>query len=299
MTERTPTSRAGRPALNVVLLHGGWHSSGSWGPLVPALLARGHQVVAPDLLGHGWRARYPDGYFDAGQPDLVTRPTALPPTTVEMAADAVIDTVRAVSASDDRARPIVVVSHSSSGAIASLAAEKFPELIDHLVYVAAIVPSRLPSAIAYAALPEYGSQTMDGLVIGDPMVIGTLRINPRSTDPEYRALLHDKFYGDLPRAESAGFLDLLSPDQPLGYLADPVSVTADRWGTIPRSYVRTARDRSIAPAVQDIMIEDADTLAPGNRFRQITIDSGHSPFASRPDELAEVIDGVELKSGPE
>ncbi|MCX2728261.1 2-succinyl-6-hydroxy-2,4-cyclohexadiene-1-carboxylate synthase [Thermomicrobium sp. 4228-Ro] len=40
----------GRPLL---LLHGFAGSSLLWTPLVPALLARGWQVIAPDLLGHG------------------------------------------------------------------------------------------------------------------------------------------------------------------------------------------------------------------------------------------------------
>jgi pimeloyl-ACP methyl ester carboxylesterase len=51
--------------------------------------------------------------------------------------------------------PVVLVSHSSSGAVASLVAETAPELVDHLFYIAAIVASRLRSAAAYAALPDY------------------------------------------------------------------------------------------------------------------------------------------------
>ena len=278
-----------RRALNVVLVHGGWYCGASWGPVVPALMARGHHVVTPDLPGHGWQARYPAGYFDTGQPGLATQPTSLGNTTLAMAADAVIEVLSTVRAADDGRRPAVLVSHSSSGPIASLAAEKAPELIDHLVYVAAIVPSRLTSALGYAALPEYGSQTMDGLVVGDPAATGALRINPRSADPRYRDLLHRKFYGDLPRAASAAFTELLCPDQPLGFLADPVSVTQARWGMIPRTYVMTTKDSAIAPAVQEIMMNDADDLTPQNRFRRISIDTGHSPFASQPEALADII----------
>jgi pimeloyl-ACP methyl ester carboxylesterase len=279
-------------ALNIALVHGGWHCGASWGPLVPALLARGHRVVTPDLPGHGWKARYPEGYFDAGQPGLETRRTSLGNTTLEMAADTVIEVLSTLQAAGDRDRPAVLVAHSSSGSIASLAAEKAPGLIDHLVYVAAIVPSRLTSTLEYAALPEYGSQTMDGLLVGDPAVTGTLRINPRSTDPQYRELLHRKFYGDMPRETSAAFLELLCSDQPLGFIADPVTVTQSRWGMIPRTYVMTTKDFSIAPALQEIMINDADDLTPENRFRRIPIDAGHSPYASRPEELADIIEGV-------
>ena len=44
----------GRP---LILLHGGLMSSETFGPVIPALVAGGHQVIAPDLQGHG---RTPD-----------------------------------------------------------------------------------------------------------------------------------------------------------------------------------------------------------------------------------------------
>lgn len=93
----------------------------------------------------------------------------------------------------------------------------------------------------------------------------------------------------MPAAEADAFMNLLIPDQPLSYLAEPVSVTAQRWGSIPRTYVVTEHDQSIAPAVQDIMIKDADALCPGNPFRRIPVDTGHSPFAARPELLATLI----------
>ena len=40
----------GRP---LILLHGGLASGEMFGPVIPALVAGGHQVIAPDLQGHG------------------------------------------------------------------------------------------------------------------------------------------------------------------------------------------------------------------------------------------------------
>jgi hypothetical protein len=37
------------------------------------------------------------------------------------------------------------------------------------------------------------------------------------------------------------------------------------------------------------MIADADALTPGNWFEVRTLPSSHSPFASMPDKLAEVL----------
>ena len=272
-----------------VLIHGGWHCGASWEPVVPLLGAAGHRVVTPQLPGHGTSARFPEGYFTADQAELATAPSALGEITISTAADVVLDALRAVRDTSPAHAPVVIVAHSSAGAIASRAAETAPELVDHLVYLAAIVPSRRLSAIEYAALPEYGSQTMDGLVLGDPAMIGALRINPRSTDPAYRDLLRHKFYNDVPPHEADAFLELLIPDQPLNYLAEPVTVTSARWGSVPRTYIVTIRDRSISPAVQDVMLADADALYPEHPFRRVPIDAGHSPFASQPGLLADVL----------
>jgi len=40
------------------------------------------------------------------------------------------------------------------------------------------------------------------------------------------------------------------------------------------------------------MVNDADDLTPHNRFRRISVDTGHSPYASRPGELADIIEEV-------
>ena len=282
-------------ALDIVLVHGGWHCGESWGPVIPLLRSGGHRVVTVQLPGHGVSARFPSGYFTADQAGLMTAPATLGEITVAAAANVVLEALRAVrAASSDRA-PVVLVAHSSAGSVASRAAETAPDLVDHLVYLAAIVPSRRSSAIEYAALPEYGSQTMDGLVIGDPAAVGALRINPRSADPAYRDLLRRKFYHDMPAHEADAFLNLLIPDQPLSYLAEPVTVTSARWGTIPRTYIVTTQDHALAPAVQDIMIADADDLHPENRFRRVPIDTGHAPFASRPDLLAKVLTDITFR----
>src|SRR5437879_8483618 len=55
------THGAGRP---LILLHGGLMSSETFGPVLP-LLAQRHQVIAPDLQGHGRTAGI-DRPIDAG-----------------------------------------------------------------------------------------------------------------------------------------------------------------------------------------------------------------------------------------
>jgi len=279
-------------SLDILLVHGGWHSGAAWAPLLPRLAAAGHRPIAIDLPAHGMHARFPAGYLEPQQEEFPGAPSPIADTTLEMAADAVVAALAGLESSGDRDRPRVLVSHSSGGAVATMAAEKAPSLVDHLVYVAAVVPTLMPTIGDYGALPEYGSQTMDGLVVGDPASTGALRINPRSRDGAYRKLLRHTMFADVDEATFEAACYTLTPDQPIRYIVDPVGATSERWGSIPRSYVLTRADQSIAPAVQRRIIGDADVFAPAHPFVVHEVDSGHSIYLSRPDELARLIDGV-------
>ena len=70
---------------------------------------------------------------------------------------------------------------------------------------------------------------------------------------------------------------------------DEARGTPERWGTVPRVFIRTTEDRTIPLALQDRMIAEADAYTPHNRFEVHSLSSSHSPFASMPDRLAEVL----------
>lgn len=280
-----PAARA-----DVVLVHGAWHNSACWAAVLPHLSALGHRTLAVDLPGHGVFARFPAAYLRPGQPGLDTEPTPLRDVTLETTARAVVETLRSVRA-DGGGRPTVLLGHSLGGSVITRAAQLAPDQVDHLVYLAAAVPTRLPSSIAYFALPEAGPPN-PALYVGTAAAIGASRINPRTTDPAYRDLLHRTFYGDVSEDDFLGYANALTPDQPSGIAAADAGATADRWGTVRRTFVKTLQDRAIAPALQQRMVDEADELTPDNRFAQVPIDSSHSPFASRPEELARIISAV-------
>ncbi|TCK21110.1 alpha/beta fold hydrolase [Pseudonocardia endophytica] len=269
-----------------VLVHGAWNSGAAWTEVVTELESGGCRALAVDLPGAGPHARFPTSYLREGQAGLDTEVSPLRDLTVEETADAVLAVLRRIRSHG--CRRIVVVAHSLGGITATRAAEKAPHLIDELVYVAALVPTRLGSAAAYLRLPEAGPRYPD-LYIGDPTAIGATRLNPRSTDERYRARLHEVFYGDVDEHRFLAYATSLVPDNPTGMATAVVAATAQRWGAIPRTYVQTERDRVVSPALQRMMIDDADRLTPGNSFRVARIDTSHSPFASRPRELAGLI----------
>ncbi|HWD01168.1 MAG TPA: alpha/beta fold hydrolase [Amycolatopsis sp.] len=270
-----------------VLVHGAWHSGAAWAEVSFELAAAGSRACALDLPGAGPNARFPASYLADGQQEFTTEVSPLRDLTLEEAADAVVAALRRLGAAR-AGRRVVVVAHSLGGLAVTRAAEKAPELVDHLVYVAALVPTLLGSAARYLSLPEAGDRYRD-LYVGDAAEIGATRINFRSTDPGYRDLLHRTFYGDVPEDRFLAFAQGLVPDNPNRIASAEVEVTEARWGSIPRSYVLTTGDRAIAPALQRRMIDDADRFAPANRFRVASIESSHSPFASRPKELAQLI----------
>jgi hypothetical protein len=63
----------------------------------------------------------------------------------------------------------------------------------------------------------------------------------------------------------------------------PVHTTAARWGSVPRAYVRTTLDRCLTPALQDHMLR----ALPCDPVLELAAD--HSPFLSRPAELADAL----------
>ncbi|GAA5038453.1 pimeloyl-ACP methyl ester carboxylesterase [Thermocatellispora tengchongensis] len=275
-------------AADFLLVHGAWHGSAHWAKVSAELAALGHRPLALDLPGHGLSARFPTSYFAPGQEGFAAEPSPVKDVTLDVAAGAVVAALRALR-SRPSPGPVALVAHSIGGAVATRAAELAPDLVDHIVYVAAFVPTRARAAAAYLALPENGTALGSGLYLGDPAVTGAVRINPRSCDPAYLAELRAAYFTGAAEEVFLACAAALTPDQPLGFLTGEPGATAARWGAIPRTYVRCALDRALPPALQDVMIRDADALAPATPFRTLTLDTGHAPFATMPAELARAL----------
>jgi pimeloyl-ACP methyl ester carboxylesterase len=263
----------------VVLIHGAWHNSFCWYEVAQRLRAQGRQVVAIDLPGHGVHARYPKSYFADGQVGLDTEPSPLGEITLDVAAGAVVSALKQVQGA---MRPILV-GHSLGGAVITRAAELASELIGQLVYLTAFLPTRVGSPAALYALPE-ARTVHNTLAIGDPARIGAVRFNPRG-NLDYLKQLHSVFYQDVALERFLPFSTSLSPDLPLPLWVGETRATPARWGSIPRTYIHCTQDRAIPPALQLRMIADADATTPRNRCQVLTLQSSHSPFVSRVEEL--------------
>ncbi|RKH81678.1 alpha/beta fold hydrolase [Corallococcus sp. AB045] len=282
----TPTKTPRKPRT-FLLVHGAWHNALHWTRVSEALSAKGHRVVAIDLPGHGLNARFPASYLTGDAARFKEERSPLADVTLDDCADAVVAALEKLQGGP---KP-VLVGHSAGGTVITRAAEKAPQLIDRLVYLSAYVPLRLQSASAYGALPEAHTPYSAPLFIGDAAKLGAVRINPRG-DAAYREALRAGFYHDVDEAAFLPFALALTPDIPVSLWIGKVGATKERWGRIPRSYARCAQDRALVPALQDLMIREADAFTPGNAFTVDTLDTSHSPFASQPQKLAALLDGL-------
>jgi pimeloyl-ACP methyl ester carboxylesterase len=271
-----------------LFVHGAWHSAAHWNKVAEQLAEMGHRVHAIDLPGSGLDAGYPQSYLRGDAEALATEPSPVGDVHLSDYTRAIVDELRLMAEHGK----VTLVGHSFGGLAITRAAEEVPELIERIVYLTAYVPVSVATGAELAGLPEGQTSISGAILVGDPMKTGAMRINPRNVDPDYVEKGRMALYGDVSTGEYLKFAAYFNPDLPLPVAFEDARGTAERWGSIPRTFIRTSEDRTIPPALQDRMIADADAATPENRFDVHTLQSSHSPFASMPDRLAEVLASV-------
>lgn len=229
----------------IVLVHGAWGQAASWAQVQAVLTGQGHKVEAVDLPGHGSHPRRPesvtlDDYGAALGEMLVGGP------------------------------PAVLVGHSMGGMAISAAAERVPEAVAQLIYVAAFLPR--------------AGESLTSLKRREPETIGpAIRRGPvRGTtvlDPDLAAAI---LFQDATPAQRQRGLDLLVP-QSNAAQTDAISLSPARFGRVPRSYVLCTEDRTVTPWLQRTMI----AASPCRAVREL--DCGHCPQLTRAGDLAAVL----------
>jgi pimeloyl-ACP methyl ester carboxylesterase len=276
------------PKAAFVLIHGGWHNHSAWDRLVPVLEAKGFAALAPDLPGAGVNAIAPLSLgrrpFDPAA--FASEPSPVAAVTQEQRTQAVVGAVESAASLGEG--NVILVGHSAGGMTVSAVAEEVPGLLRAVVYVAGfLVPNGLP-LLAMLGHETLSAALAPGLFVGDPAAIGATRIHAGSSDPAYRARLKAAFYGDVPEAEFARAAAQLHCDESNAGALAPSPITRERFGTVPRHYIRCTQDRAVPLRGQDHMIATVDA-AIGGRTRTHTLKSSHSPFLSQPAALAQIL----------
>jgi pimeloyl-ACP methyl ester carboxylesterase len=169
---------------------------------------------------------------------------------------------------DAQSEPVILVGHSRGGIVISQAAEWRPEKVKTLVYLAAPL-LRDGEAFIQVAGEDGTSPFLPHLVMSEDRRSVTIR----------EEAVKELFYGECSEEDVILARSLLAPEA-VAPVATPLRLTAANYGRVPRVYIECRRDRALSPALQKKMY----TALPCQRV--ISLDTDHSPFLSRPGELA-------------
>jgi pimeloyl-ACP methyl ester carboxylesterase len=175
---------------------------------------------------------------------------------------------RVADAVEAAGESVVVVGHSMGGMAITQAAEYVSDRIAALVYVCAFLPGAGGSLLALAD-GDADARVLPNLEVDEAAGICSVA----------EAARFECFYEECDPADAATASARLTPES-LAAFATPVAITDERAGSVRRIYVECVRDRAISISKQREMY----AARPCERVE--TIDTDHSPFLSRPDELA-------------
>jgi pimeloyl-ACP methyl ester carboxylesterase len=223
-----------------VLVHGGFHGAWCWKRIVGPLGQR-HAVVAVDLPGRG----------PGGRPELA----------------AYLDTV--ADAVEHAEPPVVLVGHSLGGVIVSQFVEHRPDAVDGLVLVNALLVED-----GEAALPKMQSIGEDWYFMRPGALTFAADGSTFAVAPE---LVIDGFYNCCDPADAEWAAAQLCPE-PLDLVTMPLRITAEGFGSVPKTYLGGLHDRVVPWWFQQKM-----SAAAGARL--VDLGGDHSPFLSVPEEL--------------
>jgi pimeloyl-ACP methyl ester carboxylesterase len=171
-------------------------------------------------------------------------------------------------------RPAVVVGHSFAGIVIADAAEKDPARIKTLVFLAAYLPKDGDSLVSMAQ-QDPDAKIGSHLQIKKEQGIASVEYSARA----------DLFANGGPEGLRKAIPDLIL-DEPLAPLATPVHVTAAKFGRVDKVYIHTSMDQVISPAFQAKMVAATAVR------REFTLPTGHTPFLTDPEELANDIEAA-------
>jgi pimeloyl-ACP methyl ester carboxylesterase len=232
----------------VVLVHGAFANRHAFDAVVPALQARGYQAVAPDLPGHG------------------DDRTPLPDISLDSYIQVITDVVR-------QYEQVILVGHSMAGMIISAVAEREPDRVAALIFVAAYLPT--------------SGQTLQALASGDgeSLVGKHMQFAPDyATVTIARTAVAEAICADLPVDFQNIIVESQKPE-PLKPFQGAVSLSEERFGRVRKAYLQTSNDRAVTPSLQGQM------LAAYPNMPRRTLATSHLPFLAQPNEfVAAVLD---------
>lgn len=241
-----PSFYKGLDMAHYILIHGSWHGAWCWYKIAARLVSEGHEVKVPELPG---RISNPARPIFVGLGHMVKSVAQYLPT--------------------DRKTTIVV--HSRYGIIASQLAEAYPERIKRIIYVASFM---IPSGKCVAEYFKHDKDAMIGPYIEVSKTGMWDRLNPK--------IFRECLYHDCSDEDNM-LGKLLLGKEPLRPAITKLKLTSDKYGQIPRAYIRLTQDRAVSLSLQDRLINETQVS------RVESVEASHSAYFSKPDELTQTI----------
>ena len=232
-----------------ILLHGAWHGKWCWEKVKANLENEGHQVLTPDLPGHG------DNHHPFSQISLSTY----------------VDFVSHLL--ENLSQPAILVGHSMAGIIISQVAEKMPERIAKLIYIAAFLPGTNES------LTDMVNQASS---IGISTEMSFLNENEVTLVKSNRT--KNIFYNECSEDVAATALSLLK-SEPVQPFAQKLNLSQERFGKVKKYYVICTKDEAI-------LAVDQKRMCAGKVDDVIELAADHSPFLSTIDDLTRILNTI-------
>jgi pimeloyl-ACP methyl ester carboxylesterase len=223
LTSLFSQSKTNKKMETIVLVHGAWSDASAWDNTAPLLKAKGYDVIAVNLPGHG-----KDNTSFAG-------------ITLASYVDAV---KKAIGTRNN----IILVGHSMAGLVISEVAEQIPDQIKKLIYLGAYLPKNGESLLSLA---QTDADSHIGKYLQVDKTNGSAAVGKEG--------FIDVFAADAPQPVQGHLLANLKPD-PLAPLATPVVLTDANFGKIEKVYIHTLNDHAVSYPLQQRMVNGSNVI---------------------------------------
>jgi pimeloyl-ACP methyl ester carboxylesterase len=229
-----------------VLVHGAWHGAWSFAQTKAALEELGAAVVTFDLPGHG------------------DDKTEIPEVTLDAYAEKVIEELNHMDGK------VILVGHSLSGFVVTKVAEKVPEKIEKLIFIAAMIPNNGKTVFDILS-EDKESQLLQNLIFSEDKSWATVN---------EETLLNVVYNGATNEQINTAAPNLVhQATQPFFV---PVT-TSVNFNQIPKAYIICTKDKVISQNAQQHLIDICEIGT------KLTISTGHVPQIENSIKLASIL----------
>ncbi len=197
-----------------VLIHGAWHGAWCWNKIIPLLEKQGHEVIAPDLPGHG------------------KDKTPVKEVSLKSYTDCICEIL------DSLEEPAILVGHSMGGFIMSQVAEYRPNKIEMLIYIAGFVLKNGESMLPFIR------KDAESLLIHNIDFSKDMKSMELNKDAIKEVFYGDCFDEDVSRAKS-----LVAP-QSFAPIKTKLNITNEKFNQIAKIYIECIQDKAISTTMQ-------------------------------------------------